>query len=85
MTCVRSCQKPPLSLTETPSASPNTDLQLAKAEPISDTGRTSVRAKIYLRLKKKKICTAAFEKGMRIWERNSSSDTMVKKEREEVL
>lgn len=52
MTCVKSCQKPPLFLTEKISTSSNTDLQLAKSDYISDIGRISVKAKIYLRFKK---------------------------------
>lgn len=76
MTCVKSCQKPPLFMTI--SANSNTDFQLAKSESISAIGMTSVSAKIYFRLKKN-LYTAAFEKGMRIWERNSSADNMVNK------
>ncbi|GAB0210172.1 hypothetical protein GRJ2_003483000 [Grus japonensis] len=54
-------------------ASSKTDPLLAKAEPISDSGSTSVIT--YLRRGKNCCTTAAAERGVRICERNNSADT----------
>ena len=62
MASARRCQKLPLCPTEPMSAGSKTDPLLAKAEPISDGGSTSVIT--YLR-REKSYCAAAIAAGER--------------------
>ncbi|PKU47132.1 protein pxr1-like [Limosa lapponica baueri] len=57
-------------------AGSKTDLPLAKAEPFSNTGSTSV----ITFNKGKNCCTTAARRGVRICERNNSADTEVGEE-----
>lgn len=77
---VRSSQKLPQSLVDPMPFSSEVDLQLAKAEPISDGGSDSgVR---YLK-REEKPARLQSETGMRICRTNSPADTEVSKERGE--
>ena len=75
---VRSCQKfSPCLIKPVPASSKKMDRLLAKAEPISDGGSSSVTT--YLRREKKKPSITAFSARERRWcERNSSAHTQVR-------
>ena len=74
---MRSCWNLPPCLTEPMPASSKTDPLLGKAEPISDSGSTSV---ITCLRKGKTAVQLQPERGVRICERNNSADTKVSEE-----
>ncbi|KAK4832525.1 hypothetical protein QYF61_023857, partial [Mycteria americana] len=77
------CEKTPEAApcqTEPASAASNTDLLLAKAEPISDIGSASVRVKKFLRGGERKMWHSSCERGVGICEKNNSTDTKVNEE-----
>ena len=80
MASVRGCQKLPLCLTEPGPVDSKTDLLLAKAMPISDSG--SISGITDLRRKKNQTAYGQlqWEKGVRRCERNNSADTKVSEE-----
>lgn len=59
------------------------DPLLAKAEPLSNGGSTSVM--IYLRRGKEQLCNSSWETGVRIQERNNSADTQISEGGQDVL
>jgi len=77
---VRSCEKLPTCLIKPVPASFKTDLPLAKAKPISDSGSAS--GITYLRKGKKKNLqgNSSGKRGVRLCERNNSADTKVSAE-----
>jgi len=79
---VRICQKVPLCPTEPRPASSKMDLLLAKAEPISNGGSTSVIA--YFRKGKNLLgnSSSSQKRGLRRFDRNNFADTKVSEEGE---
>jgi len=78
MASVRSCEKLPPWLIKPVPAGSKTDLPLAKAKPVRDSGSASVRT--YLRRGRKKWGNVSRERGVRRCERNNSADTKVSEE-----